>query len=138
VLILDEPFSALDALTRERFNAELVSLWQATGTTIVLVTHSIAEAVYLADQVVVLTPRPARVAAIVEVDLDRARRRAQLDVLGMGRTAAAIRRHLADTTADPSPVELSAELARRRAPRLSIEEVGVPAWFDPFGGEDRE
>ena len=73
LLLMDEPFGALDALTREQMSVELHRIWQDTGKTVVFVTHDIQEAVYLADRVLVMTPRPGRIAEIVDVGLPRPR-----------------------------------------------------------------
>jgi NitT/TauT family transport system ATP-binding protein len=73
VLLMDEPFGQLDAFTRDEMNLLLLRLWSETGKTIVFVTHNISEAIFLSDRVVVMTPRPGRLARIFEIDLPRPR-----------------------------------------------------------------
>lgn len=87
VLLMDEPFGALDAQTRNSMQQELLEIWEKTGKTVIFVTHSVDEAVYLSDRVVVLSPRPSRVQEIVQITVPRPRDRTNVEF-------AQVRRHV--------------------------------------------
>lgn len=93
VLLMDEPFGALDAMTRENMNRELLNIWAAAKKTIIVVTHSISEAVFLSNRVIILTPRPGTIAEIVTVDVPYPRRLADLAAGRFGPYTSLIRRH---------------------------------------------
>src|SRR5574341_375778 len=78
ILLMDEPFGALDAMTREQMNLELQRIWRESGKTILLITHSIPEAVFLGERILVMTPRPGTLAEVIAVDIPRPR---SLDVM---------------------------------------------------------
>jgi ABC-type nitrate/sulfonate/bicarbonate transport system ATPase subunit len=83
VLLLDEPFGALDAFTRMNMQDELIKIWQQRGTTMVMVTHDVDEAIYLSDRILVMTSRPAKIERIIAVEIGRPRARDQPDFLNL-------------------------------------------------------
>ncbi len=91
LLLMDEPFGALDALTRDQMNVELQRIWMEIRNTVLFVTHGIAEAVFLADRVVVFSPRPGRIAEILTIDLPRPRKLSVRETPEFGRYCSRIR-----------------------------------------------
>jgi NitT/TauT family transport system ATP-binding protein len=107
LLLRDEPFGALDEMTRERLNAELLQIWAETRSTIVFVTHSIAEAVFLSTRVVVMSPRPGRISSVIEIDLPQPRTAATREEPRFFELVTAVREalHLGSEGEQPLPVE---------------------------------
>jgi NitT/TauT family transport system ATP-binding protein len=108
LLLMDEPFAALDVLTREQMAVELARIWAATRTTVLFITHSIEEAVFLADRVVVMSPRPGRIIRNVPVEYPRPRTWDMLTDPDIARLVADVRQELTARPADSAPMSTGA------------------------------
>lgn len=96
LLVMDEPFGALDALTRDQLNVDLQDIWLESRKTVIFVTHSISEAVFLSDRVLVMSPRPGRLAADIRIDLERRRSISVRETPAFGAYVSQIRRMFED------------------------------------------
>lgn len=103
VLLLDEPLGALDAFTRMRMQDEVLRLWEARGTTMLLVTHDIDEAIYMSDRILIMTPRPGRIERIIEVNLGRPRQRNDAEFLRLRSEILELLHLTGQTTPEPTP-----------------------------------
>jgi NitT/TauT family transport system ATP-binding protein len=119
LLLMDEPFGALDEMTRERLNLELLRIWEASGSTVVFVTHSISEAIFLSTRVVVMSARPGRIVGVVDIDLPQPRN--------------------AETREEPRFAELIREVRRllRRGGGFDVEEQTPTGEGDYIVAEER-
>ena len=88
LLLMDEPFGALDAMTREQMNLELMRIWSQSRKTVIFITHSIAEAIFLSDRVIAMTARPGTIADVITIDLPRPRELSVINTDRFGRYAA--------------------------------------------------
>jgi NitT/TauT family transport system ATP-binding protein len=91
LLLMDEPFGALDAMTREQMNLELLRIWSQSRKTVIFITHSIAEAIFLSDRVIAMTARPGSIAEVIPIDLPRPRDLSVINTERFGRYAAKLR-----------------------------------------------
>jgi NitT/TauT family transport system ATP-binding protein len=101
LLLMDEPFAALDAMTRESMMDELLHIWQRSGKTVLFITHSIPEAVYLSDRVLVMSPRPGRIVDSVDIDLPRPRSVETMATVRFGELCNELRARFRSLSADP-------------------------------------
>lgn len=103
ILLMDEPFGALDAQTRNQMQKELLRIWKETGKTVVFVTHSVDEAVYLSDRIVVMSPRPGTIADIFEIALPRPRDRADVEFASLRKSILSEIENMANESKPISP-----------------------------------